>query len=95
MAIGETVAAVGTTTSGILGKIPMLLEGFRTVMGKLAGLLGVSENTGVAIIAALMALFFAYLWFKQWITTSVFFKLSTILNYLLLALVFYLVIVYV
>lgn len=90
-----TASTIGTKTSGAIGFIPNLLEGFRNVVGKLGSVLGLSESTSVMVVAAMLALFFAYLWFKQWITTSVFFKLSTILNYILLALVFYLVIVYV
>ena len=52
-----------------------------------------SESTMLAFI--LIALVISYYWIKQWITYSVFTKVSTLLNWLLLALLVYLLLAYV
>jgi hypothetical protein len=61
---------------------------------KLTGLINLPNNSSFLIFAAIISLVLAYLWVKQFVVSG-WAKFSTILNLVLLALVFYLVIVYV
>lgn len=93
MAIAEVASTAGSTASNILDKIPVAIEFFRSLIMKLMNVLHLPE-TGFLIFAGILSLVFAYLWLKQFVVSG-FFKLSAILNIVLLALVFYLVLVYV
>ncbi len=83
------------SASGLLDKAPEVIEIFRNIIIKIIEFLNLPVEPTYVLFAGAIALVGAWFWFRQWIATSVFFKLSTILNYLLLALVFYLVMVYI
>jgi len=83
-----------TTATGVLDKIPGILELFRNAIMKLIEMLNLPVNSGFLIFAGIIALVFSYLWIKQFVIAG-WGKISTLLNFILLAIVFYLVIVYV
>jgi hypothetical protein len=86
--------AIGLTISSLLDKIPVAIEWVRSMLMKLTGLINLPNNSSFLIFAAIISLVLAYLWVKQFVVSG-WAKFSTILNLVLLALVFYLVIVYV
>lgn len=75
--------------------IPKAIELLRTLILKLILVLNLPEQPTFPFVAGAIALICAWFWFRQWVTTSVFLKLSILLNYLLLALLVYVLIVYV
>lgn len=81
--------------SGWLDKIPLVIGKFREVIMKVISALNLPEQSTFVLIAMAIAAVGAFFFLKQWVTRSIFFKLSTILNWLLIALLIYLVLVYV
>ena len=83
-----------STISSWLDKIPTLIGNVRTLLAKLLEVLNLpaDANTFIYLIIALLA---AYLFLKQFIVSGLWAKISTILNFILLAIIFYLTMVYV
>lgn len=88
--------AITETATAAVDFIPNVIAWIReNVLFRIIDLLNLPEQSSFTFIVAGIALFGAYLWIKQWVTTSLFLKLSTFLNYILLALLIYVVLVYV
>lgn len=79
----------------ILDKIPYGIGVVRSTVLKGIETVNLPSDSTFMIIAAITSLLLAYYWFKSYVTYNIFFKLSTLLNYILFALVLYLLIVYV
>lgn len=77
--------------TSLIEKIPAVISGIREFFTSTIGLSDPTYQIAVAIIA----LVGSYYWIKQWITYSVFTKVSSILNWILLGLLLYVVFVYV
>lgn len=78
-----------------LDYIPSFIEGVRTFITGILGALNLPIDPTYSLIIGIVALVGTYYWFKQWVATSLFLKMSTLLNWLLLALLIYVVMVYV
>lgn len=78
----------------VLDWIPKIISWVRDLIGKLTGMLNLPSDSTMLIFLAI-ALIVSYYWIRQWITYSVFTKVSTILNWILLALLIYILIAYV
>lgn len=76
--------------SSILGGIPKVIGGFRDLATKLLASAGLPSSSTTALFAILAAVG-SYYYLKQWITSSLWLKISTILNFILLALLIFLV----
>lgn len=74
--------------------IPRIIGFFRGIIDKLTGALNLPSDSSM-LIFLVIAFFISYFWIKQWITYSVFTKVSTILNWILLALLLYVLLAYV
>lgn len=77
-----------------LDSIPKIIEFLRNLIIKLITSVGLQESYYM-FIAGAIALFAAYYFLKQFITYSVFGKISTFLNWLVLSLLFYLILTYI
>ena len=69
--------------------IPAVIARVREFVIKITETMNFPSDSYMLVFLAI-ALVLAYYWTKHWITYSVFYKLSTILNWLLLALVLFL-----
>ena len=78
-----------------MDKIPTVIEFIRNFIIKIIETLNLPIDTTYAAIIGIIALFLSYKWIKQWVTTSLFYKVSTIINWILLALLLYVLFVYV
>lgn len=78
-----------------LDKIPGLVGIVRGLVETILSVLNLPLESTYTLAVAGIALVGAYFWLKQWVTTSLFLKISTLLNYLLLALLIYTLLVYV
>lgn len=79
--------AVLTTINSVIDWIPKLILLIREGLTKLL----LTFNVPYDLAAGIIALGLAYLYLKQWIMPSVFLKISSLINYILLALVIFLV----
>ncbi len=80
---------------GWLDKSPALMEGVRGLIQKGISLIGLAEQPTFMLVTAAISFYLAFLWFKRWVAVSIFSRLSVLLNVILLAVIFYIVIVYV
>ena len=76
-------------------KIPSLMEGVRGIIMRILGFVNLPEQPAFMLVAGGLSFFLAFWWFKKWVAVSVFSRLSILINYILLGVIFYLVIVYV
>lgn len=82
-----------TITKGI-DYIPLVIAWFREFVVKITGFLNLPTDSSMLIFLGI-ALVLSYYWIKQFITYSVFYKLSSILNWLLIALLIFILFTYV
>jgi hypothetical protein len=85
---------ITTTIKSVLDKIPSAIGGVRDLITKLIGFLHLPVDGTFIIFAGILAVLLAYLFLKQFVLNS-WAKFSTILNFILLVVIFYLIITYV
>jgi len=85
---------IGETITNIMDKIPSIMEFVRNGAIKIFSMLNFPDNSYM-LLFVVVALVLSYYWLRQWITYSIFTRISTILNWLLLALLVYVIFVYV
>lgn len=71
--------------------IPKIIVTLREYIEKLILALHLPVESSTTIFFLLVALFFSYTFIKQYVASSLFFKLSTLLNWLLMALLIFLI----
>jgi hypothetical protein len=76
-----------------MDKIPAVITFIRDALTSILSMVSLQDYFQVSIFA--LAIFLAYLWMKQFITQSALLKFSTILNWILLALLIFICLVYV
>jgi hypothetical protein len=79
----------------ILDKIPYAIGLVRSTVIKGLEAANLPAESTWMIIAAALSLGLAYYWLKSYVTYNILFKMSTLLNWILLSLVIYLVFTYV
>lgn len=82
------------TIKNIIDYIPIIIGWVREIILKLTEILNLPTDFSM-LVFIVIALVISYYWIRQWITYSVFTKVSTLLNWILLALLLYVVFVYV
>jgi len=78
-----------------LDYIPQVVEFIRNLVTTILTTFNLPINPSYSLTIGLGALILAYYWIKQFITYGVFSKISTILNWILIALLIYITFVYV
>lgn len=79
------------TVNTITDFLANIIAGARELIINLILALNLPEQTTFSFVAWGLAFTLAWFWFKKWVVTSVFLKFSTIINWVLLSTVFYLV----
>jgi hypothetical protein len=80
--------------TNLLDKIPVIVGFARNLIMKILSVLGLPSDSTYAFVILVCAFILAYFWIKQWTTVSIF-KLSILLNLILITLLIYLVFVYI
>ena len=81
--------------TGFLDKIPIFISGIRDFIISIITTLNLPEQPTYVLVAGVIALFLAFIWMKKWLVVSVFARLSYVLNWILLALLIYVTLVYI
>lgn len=76
--------------TNVIEFIAKLISGFREIIAKLILALNLPEQTSMTLVFAGLSIFLGYLWLKQWVANTLFFKLSTLINLILISLLLFL-----
>ena len=82
------------TITTVIEMIPTILSKIREFVISITTKLNFPSDSYMLAFLAI-SLILSYYWIKQWITYSVFTKISTILNWILLATILYILFVYI
>ena len=82
------------TIRNVIDWIPKIISIIRDLITKLTETLNLPTDSSM-LVFLMIALVLSYFWIRQFITYSLFTKVSTLLNWVLLALLIYVVFVYV